>query len=370
MKKVIVKKLLTMATALCLSFTSAYAFAPQMSIEVLAAGNYSNPTTIQPNTDYSSGWNNINRKSDHCYKVTLPADGVLSVTLMAQNTEDMPFSISKSPSLDHDEVLVGNTISIYSTNSPESKTISTVLSAGTYYLPVEHRLGQQTAQYKIKTVFESFGFTDTIDSYDSPKTLSIGGSYTNALTATDKEDWYKVTVPENGKFTFRYSTVHNTVSFKLKDSDLHEIAGKDCFAGQGTSNKTEDVFLKAGTYYLHVSGQPSKYSFSMKSATVSQTTISKAKAVKNRKVDIAFKNVSGANGYQIRYSTDKNFKKNVKTKTFKLNKTKYASRNKRIYTISKLKKNKKYYFQIRAYVEKNNVKYYSNWSKSKNIKVK
>ena len=368
MKKVIVKKLLTMATALCLSVTSAYAFAPQASIKVQAVGNYANPTSIQPNTDYSSGWNSITRGYSNCYKVTLPADGVLSVTIMAQNTEDMPFGISKSPSIARDAVLVGGNVSIYTKDSPKSETISTVLSAGTYYIPVEHRLGQGTAQYKIKTVYESFGFSDTADSFDSPKTLAIGGTYTNALTATDKEDWYKVTVPENGKYTFRYSTVHNTVQFKLKNIDLREVCGKDC--SSTTPNKTEDAFLEAGTYYLHVYGWPSKYSFSMTSSTTSQPSISKAKAVRNRKVDITFKNVQGAAGYQIRYSTDKNFNKNVKVKTFKASKARTVGGNKKVYTISKLKKNKKYFVQIRSYEEKNNAKFYSGWSKAKKVKVK
>ncbi|MCR5656883.1 MAG: hypothetical protein K6G06_05405 [Butyrivibrio sp.] len=368
MKKVIVKKLLTMATALCLSVTSAYAFAPAASIKALAVGDYSNPTTIQPNSDYSSSWIDIKFSHAQCYKVTLPSDGRLSVTVMAKNTENLPFAISSSPSLSNLEVLKGTDVGNYTKDSPVSETISTVLSAGTYYIPLEHRLGQDTAQYKIKTVYESFGFSDTADSFDSPKTLAIGGTYTNAITATDKEDWYKVTVPENGKYTFRYSTVHNTVQFKLKNIDLREVCGKDC--SLTTPSKTEDAFLEAGTYYLHVYGWPSKYSFSMTSSTTSQPSISKAKAVRNRKVDITFKNVQGAAGYQIRYSTDKNFNKNVKVKTFKASKARTVGGNKKVYTISKLKKNKRYYVQIRSYEEKNNAKFYSGWSKAKKVKVK
>ena len=51
------------------------------------------------------------------------------------------------------------------------------------------------------------------------------------------------------------------------------------------------------------------------------------------------KKVSGAKGYEIKYTTDKKFKKSVKTATStKTNKT-----------ISKLKKNKTYYVKVRAY---------------------
>ncbi len=44
--------------------------------------------------------------------------------------------------------------------------------------------------------------------------------------------------------------------------------------------------------------------------------------------------------------------------------------NKRTYTVPKLKKNKKYYFQIRTYILNYNGKYFSEWSKAKSVKVK
>ena len=68
-------------------------------------------------------------------------------------------------------------------------------------------------------------------------------------------------------------------------------------------------------------------------------------------------------GYQIQYSTDKNFKKNVKTVTVSKNKT--VSK-----TVSKLSKNKKYYVRVRTYKTVSKVKYCSSWSNVKNIKIK
>ena len=60
-------------------------------------------------------------------------------------------------------------------------------------------------------------------------------------------------------------------------------------------------------------------------------------------------------GYQIQYSTDKNFKKGVTTIT--INKNSTLSR-----VISNLAKNKIYYVRIRSYKTVSKVNYYSSWS--------
>ena len=71
------------------------------------------------------------------------------------------------------------------------------------------------------------------------------------------------------------------------------------------------------------------------------------------------KNVTG---YQIQYSTDSKFKKSVKTVTISKNGTTST-------TISKLTKDKKYYVRIRTYKTVSGTKYYSSWSKVKNVKI-
>ena len=75
------------------------------------------------------------------------------------------------------------------------------------------------------------------------------------------------------------------------------------------------------------------------------------------------KQATQTTGYQIQYSTDKNFKKNSKTST--ISKNKALSK-----VVSKLKSKKKYYVRIRTYKTVNGKKYYSDWSKSKTVKTK
>lgn len=79
------------------------------------------------------------------------------------------------------------------------------------------------------------------------------------------------------------------------------------------------------------------------------------------------KQKKNTDGYEIQYSTNKKFKKAVKTVTIKNNK-------KNIKTIKKLKRGKKYYVRIRTFkkVKSNGqiIRWYSEWSKKKSVKLK
>ena len=72
------------------------------------------------------------------------------------------------------------------------------------------------------------------------------------------------------------------------------------------------------------------------------------------------KQATQTTGYQIQYSTDKNFSKNNKTVTVSSNST--TSK-----TITDLTAKKKYYVRIRTYKLVDGTKYCSSWSSSKNI---
>ena len=75
------------------------------------------------------------------------------------------------------------------------------------------------------------------------------------------------------------------------------------------------------------------------------------------------KQTTQTTGYQIQYSTDKNFKSGNKTVTVKGNKT--TSKK-----ISKLKSGKTYYVRVRTYKTVSGKKYYSSWSKAKTVKTR
>ena len=97
------------------------------------------------------------------------------------------------------------------------------------------------------------------------------------------------------------------------------------------------------------------------------TSLKKLKAQKKGFQVTWKKQTSQTTGYQIQYSTKKNFKKNVKSITVKKNSKTSA-------TVSKLSAKKKYYVRIRTYktvkVNGKNTKLYSDWSSVKNVKTK
>ena len=97
--------------------------------------------------------------------------------------------------------------------------------------------------------------------------------------------------------------------------------------------------------------------------TVSKPAIKSVKNVKGKKADVTLKKkVSGANGYEIRYSLKKNMK-SAKKVTIKNAKTLKV-------TLKKLKKKKTYYVQARAYKTVDGKKHYSGWSSKKSVKIK
>lgn len=93
---------------------------------------------------------------------------------------------------------------------------------------------------------------------------------------------------------------------------------------------------------------------------VSKATIKSAKNSSSKKIKLTLKKVSGAKGYEIRYTTDKKFKKSVKKVTSK----------KTTKTITKLKKGKTYYIKVRAYkLDSKGKKVYGKYSKVKKVTV-
>lgn len=91
-----------------------------------------------------------------------------------------------------------------------------------------------------------------------------------------------------------------------------------------------------------------------------KTSVSKLQNKKSRKITVTIKKVSGAAGYQIRYSTKSNMKsaKTVTTASVTA-------------TISKLAKGKTYYVQVRAYKkDSTNTKVTGSWSAKKTVTIR
>lgn len=96
--------------------------------------------------------------------------------------------------------------------------------------------------------------------------------------------------------------------------------------------------------------------------SISKPKLNSAKSTSKKKIKASWSKVGGASGYQVMWSTYKNFSKNYKTKSVKaksLSKTVTAAQSKKIY-----------YVRVRAYKTINGKKVYSPWSSTKKVKTK
>jgi len=177
-----------------------------------------------------------------------------------------------------------------------------------------------------------------------------------AMLTADQVVLSKTDYVYNGKQCKPKVTVYDA-SFKkkLKVNKDYTVTYPVDMTNMGVKNIS---IMGKGNYSGSVSVQ---YGIAEK-VTVKKATIKSAKNSKAKKVVVQIKKVSGADGYEITYSTSKKFPKaDTKVVTSKKNKV----------TISKLKKGKTYYFKVRAYkVNSIGREIYGKASAVKKVKIK
>jgi len=145
------------------------------------------------------------------------------------------------------------------------------------------------------------------------------------------------------------------ITYKTGNKKVATVNSKGKVTVKGTGKATITVTAKA----------TSTYSKSVKKITVygvpKKPEMKKLTAGK-KKFTVQWKKDKKADGYQVQYSTDKKFKKNVKSVNVSKKSTKA--------TVKKLKKRKTYRVRMRSYKKINGKKYYSGWGKVKSVKVR
>lgn len=96
--------------------------------------------------------------------------------------------------------------------------------------------------------------------------------------------------------------------------------------------------------------------------SITNPKLNSAKSTSKKKIKASWSKVGGASGYQVMWSTYKNFSKNYKTKSVK---AKYSSK-----TVTTAQSKKTYYVRVRAYKTISGKKVYSPWSSTKKVKTK
>lgn len=291
------------------------------------------------------------------------------------------------------------------------------LTSGTYYIAVS-KYGDYYGKYTF-----SFLYTSSSENYaekngGSNNTIStassavLGSNYRGQIAINDDRDFYKFTLSSSQTITIRVDAEMEYLYVKLYDSSGKEL--KSWSSGRNSTsqkiNFVETAVLEKGNYYLAVvryGDHCGNYVLNVSSLTKSNcphesyasewyvsTYFSKGyrkytcklcgytykgdyspvkKLAQNYfysycyagkgKLYLTWSTVSDANGYQIRYCQNKKFSSGVITKTI-------TGKSKSKKTISKLKRKKRYYVQVRAYKKSGAKTVYGKWSAKKCLKTK
>jgi len=176
-----------------------------------------------------------------------------------------------------------------------------------------------------------------------------------------------VTIPEKPKklsCTSIYKKKYGDKDFYIK---VKNASGKITYSSNNkkvaTVNSSGKVTIKGCGYAkITVKAKNGKVTSKIYVAP-KKATVSSIKSTKKKQMVVKWKKDTKADGYRIEYSTDKAFKKSVKSVNVKKNATTFT-------TIKNLKSKKKYYVRIRAYKNINGKKYYGTYSTVKSVKIK
>ena len=210
------------------------------------------------------------------------------------------------------------------------------------------------------------------ESYPNPKaTLSKDGRLVSPQVCKNCDDEYektavipKISTVKLGKTAYTYNGKVQRPGVVVKDRTGKALkGGVDYNVSYPKGMKNVGKYTVKVTFKENYKGSKSlTYSINPKGTGVSKVTAAKKGFTVTWK-----KQKTQTTGYQVQYSTDKNFKKNNNTVTISKNSTTSKS-------VGKLKAKKKYYVRVRTYKTVKfggkSVKLYSGWSKANSVTTK
>lgn len=159
----------------------------------------------------------------------------------------------------------------------------------------------------------------------------------------------------NSSFTLK-PKAKGKITYKSSNTKVATVNSKGKVKIKGTGKVTITITAKETSAYKKQTKKVTIY------AVPGKRDIKKLSSGK-KKLTMQWKKDNRSDGYQVQYSTDKKFKKNVKNVVIGKKQTTKQ-------TIKKLKTGKKYYVRIRSYKKISGKKYYGTWSSKKTVKVK
>ncbi len=277
----------------------------------------------------------------------------------------------------------------------EKKSKYMCLDAGTYWIRFAKGKNDGYAdtsegQFRLSVAAQYLNTTAAKNgSWARAKNIATDKKVTGFLSNSTRTSWYKFKVAdgtatklsislENPMGEAKFPSRKTGVTVYRSNHKIIERFNLDEHYYDTSYSKT--LNLSSGVYYIAVTGDSCYGDYSwdntklketgkqnmgvvnLKVTTLRKNTISKLTNVKGKKAQVSYKTVTGAKGYEIQYSTDKKFKKGVKT-------IKAGAKTKKV-TIKGLKKGSRYYVRVRAYkYDDDRNKVTGVWSNVKNVKI-
>lgn len=247
----------------------------------------------------------------------------------------------------------------------------------------------ETLQWIDNNVKSEETYTYRVQPYNKK---SVGGPYSNVVTCTTKHIhvYTKVVVKkattsssgklqsdcdrcENSKYTtiakiesvtlattsYTYNGKAKKPSVTVKNSAGKEISSKYYDVTYSTGRKNVGTYKVKVTFKDRYSGTVTK-TFKINPQKPTLKSISNSGT---KKINVKWeKPTTQVSGYEVKWSTTKKFTSNYKSQTVGASKS--SSK------IKVAQSNRTYYVKVRSYKTVNGVKYYSNWSSTKQIKSK
>ena len=186
------------------------------------------------------------------------------------------------------------------------------------------------------------------DTTDSGKKTEKSGQKITGISSSYKKAY-------NSSFTLK-PKAKGKITYKSSNTKVATVNSKGKVKIKGTGKVTITITAKETSAYKKQTKKVTIY------AVPGKRDIKKLSSGK-KKLTVQWKKDNRSDGYQVQYSTDKKFKKNVKNVVIGKKQTTKQ-------TIKKLKTGKKYYVRIRSYKKISGKKYYGTWSSKKTVKVK
>ena len=209
--------------------------------------------TISYNGNYS-GFLTENEKM-YFYKIDLPSSGRLDVMRVTSSMERFGIALYNETSqeeLTDDTLYAGGGV-------PGMESYTWELTKGTYYIRIIGNWGNSsegyyTGSYSFSLKFNSAGVnhSENCNIINNAYPISAGSEIKSHFSMTDHVDFYKISMPYDGKLSLKYLAAVARFGVGIYDESYDSVTGKTYYwdSASQMASGTDTFYLQKGVYYI------------------------------------------------------------------------------------------------------------------------